>query len=71
MRHINSLALMLKAEFKIPIIKAKIIAINEKTYNSAIEFLAQTSEDWCWNIPNYRDSGELKELRNKNGHSKK
>jgi len=67
----NSLALTLKTEFKIPIIKAKMIAMNDKTYEKAVEFLAYTSEGWRRDILDYRDSGELKELRKKYGNYKK
>jgi len=67
----NSLALTLKTEFKIPIIKAKMIAMNNETYEKAVEFLAHTSEGWCRDILDYRDSEELKELRKKYGNYKK
>jgi len=69
--HKNTLALMLKTEFKIPIMKAKVIAMNEETYEKAVEFLAYTYEGWCWNILDYRDSEELKELRKKYGNYQK
>ena len=70
MTKINAIALMLKTEFKIPIMKAKIIAMTQETYEDAIEFLAHTKDGWCWHILDYKDSDELKQLRKKHGNDK-
>jgi len=71
MHYKNNLATMLRTEFRIPIMKAKMIAMNEGTYENAIKFLAGTEEGWCWSVLDYRDSDELKKLRRDYGNNQK
>ena len=59
----KQLAMHIKQKYKIPLMKAKMIAIETGTFEKADEYLANTKEGWCWAILDYRDSDELKELR--------
>ncbi len=53
----------LRVIYSIPMMKAKMICINCKSFEEAEKKLAETEENWCWNLLDYRDSEELKNLK--------